>query len=117
MRTTLAVSMGLVFLVAAACSSSSTMVANSCGSSGASANISASDGLTFAPSTATITHGQSVCWQNNGSVGHTVTSNDGTSFNTSLPSGQIFVHTFATAGSFPYHCNIHAGMTGTITVN
>jgi plastocyanin len=92
------------------------MPASSCGGSGASANINASDGLTFAPNSASITHGQSVCWQNNGSVAHTVTSNDGTSFNTSLPTGQIFLHTFPTAGSFPYHCTIHPGMTGTITV-
>ena len=116
MRTTLAVGIGLILLLAAACGSS-TMPANSCGSSGASANISASDGLTFAPKNATITHGQAVCWQNNGSLAHTVTSDDGTSFNTSLPTGQIFVRTFSTAGSFPYHCTIHADMIGTITVN
>lgn len=28
-----------------------------------------------------------------------------------------FVHTFATAGSFPYHCSIHPAMTGTVTVD
>ena len=62
----------LIVMFIAACGSSTT-VANSCGSSGASANIGASDGLTFAPKSATITHGQSVCWQNNGSLAHTVT--------------------------------------------
>ena len=117
MRTTLVVGIGLIVLMALACSSSSTMVANSCGSSGAAANVNATDSKVFSPSTATITHGQSVCWQNNGAFSHTVTSNDGTSFSSSLPSGQIFVHTFSTAGSFPYRCTIHAGMTGTITVN
>ena len=30
-------------------------------------------------------------------------------------SGQ-FVHTFATAGTFPYHCSIHPVMTASITV-
>ena len=39
-----------------------------------------------------------------------------------LNSGNIadnttFSHTFANPGSFPYHCNFHSGMTGTITVN
>ncbi len=116
MRAPLLVSVGLVFLTVAACSSSSTMVANSCGSSGAAANVNATDAKVFSPSTATITHGQSVCWQNNGSFSHTVTSNDALSFNSSLPSGQIFVHTFPTAGSFPYHCTVHPGMTGTINV-
>ena len=116
MRAIASIGISLAVVAAAACGSS-TMVANSCGSSGASANINATDSKVFSPNTATITHGQSVCWQNNGSFAHTVTSDDGTSFNTGLPSGQIFVHTFPTAGSFPYHCTIHAGMTGTITVN
>lgn len=30
--------------------------------------------------------------------------------------GGQFQHTFANAGSFPYHCTIHPGMTGTVTV-
>jgi plastocyanin len=110
-----------VALVAAstyACTSSTGVTtANSCGTSGANANVGATDGQVFAPSAATITHGQSVCWQNNGNISHTVTSNDGTSFNAALDPGHIFVHTFATAGTVPYHCTIHAGMTGTITVN
>ncbi len=110
--------MALVVAGAYACKSSTGVTtASSCGSSGASANIGATDGQVFSPSAATITHGQSVCWQNNGNISHTVTSNDGTSFNTALESGHIFVHTFPAAGTFPYRCTIHAGMTGTITVN
>jgi plastocyanin len=115
-RAIVGIGISLAIVTSTACGSS-TMVANSCGSSGASANVNATDSKVFSPSAATITHGQSVCWQNNGNFAHTVTSDDGTSFNTSLPSGQVFVHTFPTAGSFPYHCTIHAGMTGTITVN
>ena len=34
-----------------------------------------------------------------------------------ITAGTTFSHTFNTAGSFPYHCNIHAGMTGTVVVN
>jgi|SRR6267378_8190308 len=39
-----------------------------------------------------------------------------------LDSGNIaatttFSHTFTTAGSYSYHCNFHANMTGTIVVN
>ncbi len=115
MRTMLA--LGIALVVTTACGGSSTAPANSCGSSGASANVNATDSKVFSPSTVTITHGQSVCWQNNGNFSHTVTSDDGTSFNTGLPSGQIFVHVFPAAGSFPYHCTIHTGMAGTITVN
>jgi plastocyanin len=57
-----------------------------------------------------------VCWQNSSSVAHTVTD-DGGAFDTNLPVGQIFLHTYATAGTYTYHCRIHAGMTGSIKVN
>lgn len=106
---------GITLLAAAACSSS-TSVANSCGSSGANANVNTASSNSFSPNSTTITTGQSVCWQNSSSVAHTVTA-DNAAFNTSLPVGQIFVRTYATAGTFPYHCAIHAGMTGTVTVN
>ena len=106
----------VVVVAASVACGSSTSVANSCGSSGASANINATSSNTFSPKTATITHGQSVCWQNSSSVLHTVTD-DGGAFDTNLPVGQIFVHTYSSPGTFPFHCKIHSGMTGTITVN
>ena len=34
-----------------------------------------------------------------------------------IPNGGTYVHTFATAGTFPYKCTIHSGMTGSITVD
>ena len=116
MRAIFAVVIGVAALLAACSSSTSTTVANSCGSSGATANINTASSNIFSPSAATITHGQSVCWQNSSAVAHTVTADNG-AFNTSLPVGQIFVYMFSTAGSYPYHCTIHSGMTGTITVN
>ena len=136
MRSILGFGLGIALLGAAACSSS-TSVAGGCSGSGAAATVSATDGLVFSPASVPITHGQSVCWQNTGSITHTVTSNDGTSFNANLTGGQTFVHafasvnsdnsnaaaaptfviTFAAPGSFSYHCTIHAGMTGAITVN
>jgi plastocyanin len=33
-----------------------------------------------------------------------------------LVGGAQFVHTFANAGTFPYHCDFHAAMQGSITV-
>lgn len=100
----------------AACSSSSTGV-GSCGQSGANANVNATDSKVFSPSGTTITHGQSVCWQNNGTATHSVTADNGTSFNGTIGPGQTFVQAFPTAGSFPYHCTFHTGMAGTVTVN
>jgi plastocyanin len=116
MRAVLAISVAVVAVLGAACSGSSTSPANSCGSSGASANVNTTSSNQWSPASTTITHGQSVCWQNSSAVAHTVTDNGG-AFDTDLPVGNIFVHIYTVAGSYPYHCKIHAGMTGTITVN
>ena len=100
----------------------------SCASSGASATITATGSFTFSPSTATITAGQKVCWVNNSGISHTVSSgpaqttpsDDAKFTGGSLASGSIVVVTFAAAGSYPFHCNVHLpptySMTGTITV-
>lgn len=34
-----------------------------------------------------------------------------------LSNGGVYTHTFANAGTFPYHCHIHPAMTGSITVD
>jgi len=115
MRVLLAVGVGLSLLAVAACSSSPTSTANSCGNSGANANVNTTSSNNFSPASVTVTHGQTVCWQA-GNVLHTVTDNGG-AFDSDLPVGQIFVHMYATAGTYPYHCKIHAGMTGTVIVN
>lgn len=104
-----------IALLAAGCNST-TSVANSCGSSGANANVNTTSSNNFSPASTTITVGQKVCWQNSSGVTHTVTDNGG-AFDTTLPVGNIFVRTYATAGTFPYHCKIHAGMTGSVVVN
>jgi plastocyanin len=116
MRAIFAISVAV--LLATACgSSTSTSVANSCGTSGAAANVNTpSSSNTFSPTTATITHGETVCWQNSSSVAHTVTADNG-DFDVNLPVGNIFLHTYSTPGTYTYHCKIHAAMTGTITVN
>ena len=102
----------------AACGSSDTPSSprnvNACDGSGAAATISASDRLQFTGAS-TIHAGESVCWQNTGVAPHTVTANNG-AFDKGLNSGATVVETFATAGVFAYHCDIHPGMTGTITV-
>jgi len=97
--------------------------------SGVSATINATALFTFDQSTATITAGQKVCWLNNSGIAHTVSSgpaqmtpsDDGRFPGGSLPKGSFVVATFSTAGSYPFHCNVHLppnyNMTGTITVN
>lgn len=117
MLTRLALMVGVVggVLTAVGCSSS-TSPSNTCGASGAAANISAASSNNFAPASATITKGQSVCWQNNGSSNHTVTADQGNTFDGELPAGATFLRAFPTAGTFAYHCRIHSGMVGTIIV-
>lgn len=74
-------------------------------------------GFAFGPADITVAHGTSVTWTNKDASAHTVTSDDGTSFNSGrLAQGQPFTHAFATAGTFAYHCAYHPEMTGTVTV-
>ena len=72
----------------------------------------------YAPRNVTISNGGTVTWTWRGSNSHTVTSDDGTSFDSSpAKSTGTFTHTFSAVGSFPYHCMIHGAlMSGTITV-
>jgi plastocyanin len=75
-------------------------------------------GNLFAPQTVTIPAGRVITWRNDDAVSHTTTA-DGASplwnSGTRTP-GQTYQRTFSTAGTFTYHCTIHAGMTGTIVV-
>lgn len=55
-----------------------------------------------------------------GSTGtsHRLISDDGTTFHSStLAPSDFFRPTFSATGTFPYHCEIHPTMTGTVTVN
>jgi plastocyanin len=72
----------------------------------------------FTPKTITIPVGTTVRWTNNGNAPHTVTSTSSPkAFDSgTLNSGDTFQHTFTTAGQFPYRCNIHPSMTGTVIV-
>lgn len=72
--------------------------------------------FSFNPATLTLPKGTTVTWTNTGSTTHTVTADDGSFDSGNLPAGQTFSRTFSTAGTFAYHCTIHASMKGTITV-
>lgn len=74
--------------------------------------------FTFSPSSLTVKAGEIVTINNNDSVPHTVTSDDGVSFSTmTINPGSSATFTAPTkAGSYAYHCNIHKSMTGTIVV-
>jgi hypothetical protein len=70
----------------------------------------------FNPATRTVSVGTTVRWVNNGSLAHNTISDTGVWTSANVNPGADFQHTFGTAGSFPYRCTLHAGMTGTIVV-
>lgn len=69
----------------------------------------------FAPDSLTIQRGTTVSWKNNDQTAHTTTSNNGV-WGSTVSAGGTASHTFTTAGTFEYHCTLHAYMTGTIVV-
>ncbi len=72
----------------------------------------------FQPKAITAKKGDSLEWDftDQGNQ-HTVTADDG-SFDSCLQSaGAKFLVTFSNAGTFNYHCTIHAQMIGTVTVS
>ena len=81
----------------------------------------------FQPNPVQVSIGDTVTWINDDSQPHTVTSgvsgqSDGRfdsspNFNPLLVSGQGFEHTFTEAGEYPYFCQLHPNMVGTVQVN
>ncbi len=78
--------------------------------------------LCFVPSTVTIDVGGEVTWSNDDNTAHFVTSNsasgepDGNFDSGLFKAGTTFSNTFDTAGVYPYHCNVHPWMVGTVVV-
>jgi plastocyanin len=91
------------------------------------ATIEATNSISaWTPNTATITTAESVTFKNSsGSTPHGLAFNAGVPSTPSCPGvvgspGQTSWEgncTFSQAGSYPFHCTVHAGMTGTVTVN
>lgn len=73
-------------------------------------------GFAFGPNALEVKVGTTITWTNNDGAPHTVTADDGSFDSGRLNPGGTFSFTFAQAGTFAYHCNIHPSMVGTITV-
>jgi plastocyanin len=75
------------------------------------------DNFAYDPTPLKVTIGDSVRWHNGDSADHTATANLFNSFDKFVASGATSTSVpFARAGSFGYHCTIHAGMNGRVKV-
>jgi plastocyanin len=70
----------------------------------------------FRPRITRVDKGTRVKWVNRGSRPHTTTHNSGKWDSGTLNPGESFTRRFRKVGTFRYHCQIHAGMTGKIVV-
>lgn len=75
------------------------------------------ENFAFSPKKITVKSGEAVKWTNKGSVAHTATADDGTSFDTGLlPQGQSGTVKFEKAGTYTYHCTPHPRMQAEVVV-
>jgi plastocyanin len=103
------------------------LAASACGSSSPSSPTVAADVMiqmlgdrgssSFNPNPTTMKVGQTVAWQNTDTTAHDATQ-DASKFGTGTvtPGATSTPIAMSTAGTFTYHCTIHPGMIGTITV-
>ena len=72
--------------------------------------------FSFNPGDLIVPVGTTVEWTNNGGTSHTSSSDDDVWDSGVLGPGGSFEAVFEAPGVFAYHCNIHASMTATVTV-
>ena len=70
----------------------------------------------FSPNLVEIKVGETVTWINDNSGRHTLTSKDGVFDSGMMGKGQSFSFTFDKAGEYPYFCEPHPNMVGTVVV-
>ena len=72
---------------------------------------------TYEPKVVTVMVGTKVSWTNHGAVVHTVSADDGKTFESgNMAAKATFSFTPTTAGTFSYHCKQHPWMKGTLIV-
>lgn len=73
----------------------------------------------YSPKTVTVVIGvnATVMWANNDVSAHTVTGDNSSAISSgNLPAGQSYSTTFTSPGTYPYRCDYHSWMTGTVIV-
>lgn len=83
---------------------------------GTPANVIQIRNFAFVQQNLNVSPGTTVTWVNCDEVTHTSTSDAGVWDSGSLSPGSAFQRTFSAAGSFPFHCDPHPSMKGTVVV-
>jgi predicted lipoprotein with Yx(FWY)xxD motif/plastocyanin len=73
--------------------------------------------FSFSPAVLNIAAGTTVTATNKDGSPHTWTADNGSWNSGSLDQNESFSHKFTTAGTFPYHCDIHPSMKATVNVS
>jgi plastocyanin len=82
----------------------------------AATTVKESDDQKFTPNSVSVKVGDTVEWTNGGTIGHNVTFDAGPKTDI-MSGGDNAFFKFTTAGSYVYHCTIHPGMDGTVSVS
>ena len=134
-KLTFAIALGLASLALAACGSSSSSSSSSTSSSASSASTTSSatapagqsgkvasghvtvaiSKYKFGPAKLTVKPGTSVTFSNHDMTAHTATANGGFDSGTIKPGAEATVK-FSKPGTYPYICQFHAFMHGTVVV-
>jgi plastocyanin len=72
--------------------------------------------FTYQPDPVVVRAGGKVIWQNEDTAPHTATADDGSFDTGTIEKGKLKSETFKEAGTYPYFCEIHPTMHGTVEV-
>jgi plastocyanin len=70
----------------------------------------------YKPASVTVKKGGRVRFKNSDQAAHTATADDRSYDTQTIDQGKTRMVTFSRAGTFPYHCDFHPFMKGTIVV-
>jgi plastocyanin len=86
------------------------------GSGDAAATVVTMRGKAFQPARLELLAGETVRWTNDDIVDHEVADDGGAFRSERLMPGMTYTHTYATPGTFTYHCPLHPFMTARVEV-
>ena len=101
---------GLFLLASCGKSSNNSTNPTSTGATPVAAASVSIENFAFSPAVVHVKLGGTVTWTNKDVTPHTATDLNGSFDSGSLATDKTFTQTFATAGTFTYHCSIHSMM-------